>query len=378
MAHRGEAIARHNGKVVFVAYGIPGEEVEVVIERNKRDYMAGRVEQVVSPAPQRVEPPCPYFGQCGGCQWQHIEYGYQLELKAQVVADQLRRIGGFQDAPVRPTLPSVSPWGYRNHARFTEDRHGNLGFITRGKRRFLRIDRCLIMDPRINDALARFQERFPGIHQLAVRVGVRTGQLLIHPDLNDRDPPLETGQPYYEEELCGYRFRISAASFFQVNTLTAEVMTQLIAERLELSPNDVLVDAYAGVGTFARIFAERVRLAIAIEESSAAIRDARHNLRDVPNVLIYEGKVEDVLPTLEMEADAVILDPPRIGCHPKALEALLRLAPPRVVYVSCDPATLARDLAVLHHGGYELREVQPVDLFPQTYHIEAVATLHRR
>jgi 23S rRNA (uracil1939-C5)-methyltransferase len=234
------------------------------------------------------------------------------------------------------------------------------------------------MDPRINDALARFQERFPGIHQLAVRVGVRTGQLLIHPDLNDRDPPLETGQPYYEEELCGYRFRISAASFFQVNTLTAEVMTQLIAERLELSPNDVLVDAYAGVGTFARIFAERVRLAIAIEESSAAIRDARHNLRDVPNVLIYEGKVEDVLPTLEMEADAVILDPPRIGCHPKALEALLRLAPPRVVYVSCDPATLARDLAVLHHGGYELREVQPVDLFPQTYHIEAVATLHRR
>jgi 23S rRNA (uracil1939-C5)-methyltransferase len=377
MAHRGEAIARHDGKVVFVAYGIPGEEAEVAIERNKRDYMVGHVEQVVSPSPHRVEPPCPYFGQCGGCQWQHIAYPYQLELKAQVVADQLRRLGGFQDPPVRPTLPAVSPWGYRNHARFTEDRHGNLGFITRGKRRFLRIDRCLIMDPRINDALARFQERFPGIHQLAVRLGVHTGQLLIHPDLNDRDPPLETGQPYYEEVLCGHRFRISAASFFQVNTLTAETLVELVGERLGLRAADVLVDAYAGVGTFARIFANRVRLVVAIEESSAAIRDARHNLQEVPNAVIHEGKVEDVLPTLEVEVDALILDPPRVGCHPRALEALLKLAPPRLVYVSCDPATLARDLAVLARGGYELREVQPIDLFPQTYHIEAVATLRR-
>jgi 23S rRNA (uracil1939-C5)-methyltransferase len=229
MAFQGGAIARHDGQVVFVAYGIPGEEAVVQIERRSKDYLTGRVVEVLSPSAHRVEAPCPYFGMCGGCQWQHIDYGHQTELKAHIVADQLRRIGKFEEPPVLPTVPAVETWNYRNHARFSVGRrYGELGFTTPLRHRFLRIDHCLIMHPWINDILARLQRKCPRLHQVAVRYGVKTDQSLIHPSLEKIDPSIPSGQTSYEEELLGKRFRISGASFFQVNTLQAEVLAEVV------------------------------------------------------------------------------------------------------------------------------------------------------
>jgi len=376
MAFQGGAIARQDGQVVFAAYGIPGEEVIVQIERRSKDYLTGRVVEVLSPSPHRVPAPCPYFGTCGGCQWQHIDYAYQTELKARIVADQLRRIGKFQAAPVLPTIPAVETWNYRNHARFSVGRrHGDLGFTTPLRHRFLPIDRCLIMHPWINGVLERLQGKAAGLHQVAVRYGVKTGQALIHPSLEEIDPSIPSGQPWYEEELLGKRFRISGASFFQVNTLQGEVLAEVVRQKLALEPHHVLLDAYAGVGTFAVLLAPYVKQVIAVEESSSAVADAVINQAGIDNITFYEGKVEAILPELTQRPDAAILDPPRVGCHPDALAAVLVLAPARLVYVSCDPATLARDLRILCDGGYRLLEVQPVDMFPQTYHIEVVATL---
>jgi 23S rRNA (uracil1939-C5)-methyltransferase len=371
-------IARHNGGIVFADYSIPGEKVVVELFRERAGVKLGRVVGVLEGSGDRVEPACEYFGRCGGCQLQHISYERQLELKAEIVREQLRRIGRFEGPPVSPTLGCEQPWGYRNHVRFTAKSRGEIGFVERASHRFLRIDRCLIADPVVNEAIGKLQGRCGGLHQVAFRRGVNTGEMLVHPDLSDIEPSIPSGQKYYHEELLGRRFRISGASFFQTNTRQAERLINLVRERLEFSKSDTLVDAYAGVGTFAVILAPYVARVIAVEESVAAVDDAIINIAGSDNVQYYRGKCEDVLPDAVREADALILDPPRQGCHPLTLETVLALRPAKVAYVSCDPSTLARDLRVLVDGGYSLRDVTPVDMFPHTQHIECVASLRLR
>jgi 23S rRNA (uracil1939-C5)-methyltransferase len=405
-AFGGEALGHlPDGRVVFVPRGLPGETGVVRLLEDRRDYARAELLELLSSAPGRIEPPCPYFRQgCGGCAWQHAEYPLQLRIKQHIVLDQLRRLGRFAEPEslVRPTIGMLDPWQYRNQARFTfGHKFGELCFTYKGSHRLLRIDYCAIVHPRINALLERLQGRLLNVgqrvHQIAIRVGANTGQVLVSPGLPSLSD-LETGQAYLEEELLGRRFRLQPPSFFQVNTRRearplpeaighawlpvpedglsmAEILALLVIDRLQPGPTDQVVDAYSGVGTFALLLAPLVREVLAIEEARSATQDAVHNAADTPNVRFVEAKTELALPELDRRPDAVILDPARVGAHPAVLQALLDLRPPRLVYVSCDPSTLARDLRVLVDGGYTLHEVQPLDMFPQTYHVESVASL---
>ena len=375
MGRLGDTLAQHEGKPVFVIGGIPGEEVEVEVVRERKQYIAAQVVEVVTPSPHRVAAPCRYVGECTGCQWQHVSYDHQLHLKREAVVDALHRVGGLTQVEVLPTLPAEHPYGYRNHARFTIGPQGRLGFVHRERRRFVDIEECLLMHPWINQALGQLQGRCDETTQLSIRYGPDTGSWLIQPTLKSGDIPLETGQKHYRDSLGGVSFRIAASSFFQVNNRQAERLGELVRSGLQLSGQEVVVDAYAGVGTFAALLAPHAARVIAIEESLSAIKDAQENLAGFRNVEMRHGKTEEVLGDLNEAVDAVVVDPPRLGCYPGALESIMRLAPSRLVYVSCDPTTLSRDLKVLSDGPYRIEGVQPVDMFPQTHHVECVAVL---
>ena len=378
LGREGEALAETaDGKPAFVFGGVPGETVTAEIVAERRGYAAARVVETLTPSPHRVEPECRYFGACTGCQWQHIAYERQLEMKRELLADAFRRVGGLEIEPL-PALPSPDRLGYRNHARFTVSREGGrLGYVHKERRRHVEVDECLLMAPWINEALAALQGRAAETTQLSLRYGVNTGDYLLQPTLQNPEIPLASGQTHYEEELLGRRFRVSSPSFFQVNTRQAERMAELAMDQLGLDGSQTVVDAYAGVAVFAALMAGRAKRVTAVEESAAALADARVNVEGIPNVELRQARTEDALAELAAEADAVLLDPPRAGCLPGALDALLDAPPPRVVYISCDPETLARDLAILAAGPFRVEQAQPVDMFPQTHHVEAVVTLVR-
>ena len=371
----GEAMAVHDGRDIFVFGGIPGETVIAEIVAARRKYLAAQVTHVLEPSPHRVSPPCPYFGQCTGCQWQHLDYPAQLDAKTGIVQDAMERIGSFYNPPVLPTLPAPEQLGYRNHARFTIWRStGALGFVHRERRRFVRIDRCMLMHDGINQLLEKLQEKCAATSQLSIRASSATGDYLIQPALDHPDIAPASGQKTYQENVAGRTFRVASPSFFQVNTAQAARLVDLVRAALQLTGSETVLDAYAGVGVFAALLAGDASHIIAVEESTAAIADAAANLDGIPNVSILTGKVEEILPTMSDAPDAVVLDPSRSGCHPAALDAILSMRPARIAYVSCNPESLARDLRTLCRA-YRVEWIRPLDMFPQTHHIECVAAL---
>ena len=392
----GEAMADFDGHNVFVAGGIPGERVVAEVIKVHRKYVSAKVVEVLEASPDRVEPPCPYYGECTGCQWQHLSYDAQLKTKREKVVDALQRVGDFENPPVSEVRPSPDQYGYRNHARFTvrrrgkrEDgpegnREGSLGFVNRETRQFVRIDKCLLMHDGVNRLLEDLQDHCGETTQLSIRAAKYPGRAgkysedsLIQPYLAHPEISVKTGQKRYTETVGGHDFQVSSPSFFQVNVDQAAAAAQVVSDRLQLGPNDVLLDAYTGVGTFAILLAPSVKKVIAVEESSAAVADAKLNGAGLNNLEFVLGRTEDVLRDLPEKPDVVVLDPPRSGCQPRALESLIEMAPPRLAYVSCDAETLGRDLKILCQGGYQLDEVAPLDMFPQTHHVECVAFLSR-
>ena len=381
MATLGDCYAPFEEQTINVFGGLPGEQVVARIvrfRRRRRKFVSAIVERVLSPSPHRVAPPCPLFGPCSGCQWQHVSYEHQLTLKREAVEREIGRYPELDGVTVARTVPSPQPFNYRNHARFTVRRSGSLGFTNRITRRFVRVDECMLMTPGINDALTELQGKCSETTQLSVRYGVNTGDFLVQPTLQNSAIGLTSGQSHYVEELLGRRFRVASPSFFQVNTHQAEHMARMVRDRLELASTDTLLDAYAGVGTFAVLLAGEAGRVIAIEESSAAVRDAALNAEGVNNVEFVESKTEDALETLDGAGRRGDSRSAAFGMRTRVLTALARLAPRRIAYVSCDPSTLARDLAILAGSGMTVLGVEPLDMFPQTYHVEIIATLDGR
>ena len=378
MGNFGAPLAKFEGEFIEVLNGIPGEKVRARIYRfyrKKKQITAGIVTEILEPSVDRVVAPCVYFGTCSGCQLQHVRYDKQLEFKRQRILGFLDDYDLIKNTHVLPAIPSPDKWNYRNHARFTVRFQGQLGFSNRITRRFVRIDECKLMDGQINQVLLDLQAHVSETSNLSVRVGINTKQQLIQPKLNNSEISIETGQKWYQETLLDHNFRVASPSFFQVNTLQAEKMILLVSELLNLKPDEILVDAYAGVGVFASLLATKVRKVIAIEESQSAVDDYLQSDNSIDNLEFLLGKTENVLPLIDEDIDSVILDPPRLGCHPNVINSILIKKPTKLAYVSCDPESLARDLNLLVKGGYKIKNIQPIDMFPQTYHVESITIL---
>lgn len=408
IAHGGEAIGRHAGKTIFVPYAIPGERVRVAIVEEKARWARARLVEVLTPGADRVTPPCPYFGpgQCGGCQWQHITYQRQAELKQAIVTDQLRRLGQVADPPVSdsvaladPAAPEDEPhflaYGYRNHVQFALTTSGQTGFRRAGSNEILPVTRCLLLHDLLDELHGALELAGFPLQEISLRAGINTGETLILmiapseelPELELNVPAsvvLQTprglqplvGPPWLTEEVLGRRYRVSAESFFQVNTVGAAALVELVTAYADVRPGDVVLDAYCGVGLFSLPLAETAGRVIGIEEAPSACEDFAINAAERDNIELHEGSVEAVLPALQAQGqhvDIAVIDPPRSGAGPQVIARLAALVPRRIVYVSCDPATLARDAVHLMQAGFHLVEAQPVDLFPQTFHVETIA-----
>lgn len=386
IADNGIAVARHEGRPVFIPVGVPpfgviGERVRVRITRDKKSHAFAEIVAVVRESPDRRAPRCQHYGVCGGCHFQHVDYAAQLAYKRAVVVEQLARIGGLRDVEVGETIPSAAEWAYRSHVTLRPDQRGRLGYTGIDGKSHVAIDECPIAQPDLI-ALARATHAPKG-SRARLQIGTDdAGAVLGAPILQmgaldgDDDAPfpaLDAHSVTYQ--VRGRSFRVTAGGFFQVSAAAAGVLVDVVRRRID--PGMRVLDLFAGVGLFSAFLAEEADGVTAVEGFAPAAADLRHNLADLANTAVIEGAVERVLRDLIPIYDAAIIDSPRTGIRTEALDRLLRLAPGRIVYVSRDPATLARDARLLSQAGYALIDAQPVDLFPQTYHVDTVAAFAR-
>lgn len=435
MGNEGEGIGKVDGFPLFVKDALPGDVIEAKVLKVKKTYGYARLMKLIKASPDRREPACPLHRACGGCQIQALSYEKQLEYKEEKVRNQLVRIGGFSDPPLLPVIGMEEPFRYRNKAQFPvgRDREGRIitGFYASRTHSIIPNMDCVLGVPEnqgILKIILEFMEK-EGIssydeaagtgllRHVLIRKGFVTGELMVCLVINGNDfPGIERladilftipgmtsltlnvnrkntnvimgdkllpvrGETFITDRIGSVRYQISPLSFYQVNPVQTRKLYETALSYAGLTGSEIVWDLYCGIGTISLFLAQKAGKVYGVEVVPEAIEDARKNakLNGISNVEFYEGKAEEVLPRLFREegiqADVIVVDPPRKGCDRACLDTMLSMMPKRIVYVSCDSATLARDLKILCEGGYELKEVQPVDMFPQTAGIENVCLL---
>mgnify|MGYP000934301273 CR=1 FL=1 len=432
ISHQGEGVAKHHGYTVFVPFAAPGDLVRAQVVSAKKDYARAVIKEVLQPG-RRVEPKCRWFQECGGCNLQHLDYDLQLAIKTETVKITLKRIGGISPDIVKDILPTQA-WSYRNKLQAPVATHrGQLtaGLYKSRSHDLVPVMECVIQED-VNNQTARQianiaretgvtpwneREQKGSLRHILIRHSQATGQALAAlvvstldfsnrerflkklreemPDLhslvlNENPRPTNVilgdreeiiwGPGYITDEIGELTFKISSRSFWQVNPVGAEKIFQKVKEYAQLTGRETVLDIYCGTGSIGLFLADQATRIIGIESNLSAIEDARDNARmnGIDNAEFHGGRAEDLLPQMVqrgLKAEVIVLDPPRKGCEPSLLEAVAQARPLRIVYVSCNPATLARDLKLLAERGYLAREVQPVDMFPQTSHVECVVRI---
>lgn len=438
LSHEGLGVGKYKGFTLFVKRALPGETVRAKVIKLKKQYGFARLIEIIQASPERVEPICPIYKHCGGCQLQHLSYEEQLRQKRQVVMDNLERIGGLDlnQVVVHPTLGMETPWRYRNKAQVPiGERDGELigGFYRQGSHEIIDMQECLIQHEANDQVIQRVkeiasklgipaydEEKHQGLlRHVVAKYGFATNQLMLVLITNGNAIPRQTelieqltgsfpnlksivqnintkrtnvifgsetkvlwGEGYIYDTIGEIRFAISAQSFYQVNPVQTKVLYETALAYADLQGHETVIDAYCGIGTISLFLAQKAKKVYGVEIVPQAIEDAKRNaqLNNMDNVEFIVGEAETIIPQWKaqgMTADVICVDPPRKGCDPALLEAIIAMRPKRVVYVSCNPSTLARDLNILAEGGYQVKEVQPVDMFPQTAHVECVVLMSR-
>jgi 23S rRNA (uracil1939-C5)-methyltransferase len=438
LTHEGNGVGKVDGYPLFVPYGLPGEEATVKVIKANKNFGFGKLLEVKQPSDQRVEPPCNVYYQCGGCQLQHMSYDLQLQMKQNQVKSVMRKIAHLDHVPVHPTLGMDDPWRYRNKVQMPVGEHdGELitGFYRKRSHDIIsEMETCVIQDE-LNDrsvhAVRRIANRL-GIkaydekadrgvlRHIMVRTGRETNETMIvlitrtdklpHQEelireLTETFPHVKSivhnvnnkrtnvilgrktkviwGEEYIYDTIGDIKFAISAKSFYQVNPPQTKVLYDKALEYAQIGADDTVVDAYCGIGTISLFLAQQAKKVYGVEVVPEAISDAKMNakLNGITNAEFVVGEAEKVMPWWKAQGlrpDVIVVDPPRKGCEVDFLQAMIEMEPKRIVYVSCNPSTLARDLRILEDGGYETKEVQPVDMFPQTNHVECVTVLEKK
>ncbi|MBN2569888.1 MAG: class I SAM-dependent RNA methyltransferase [Deltaproteobacteria bacterium] len=372
VAFGGDGVARIGNLVAFVPFTVDGDVVDVAVTAVRKNFIRGALKKVVEPSPYRVEPECKYYSICGGCQYQHISYGHQIAIKEKQVRESFQRIGKLSDMPAREIRQSPAAYHYRGKAEFHCDlMQKKIGFMDVGGGVLIDIENCSLMDESINQELEKLRLKMQS---------------------EDMDRPsgrryaFWSGTPYMAVSYVTRRImdrdlRVPYRGFFQANTVLTEKLLESVISMIEPSSSEVILDCYCGSGLFALFLAERARKVFGIEIDKRAVDCARHNLKynGYKNCEFLKGSVVDVLQKRfirdHIHIDSVLLDPPREGCSQGVLEGLSRLKPSRLVYVSCNPATQARDIKYLMEQGFFLKMLEPIDMFPQTRHIEVIALM---
>lgn len=402
LTYGGDAMGRlPDARAVFVPFALPGEQVRIRLVEEKRGYARAELLEILQPAAERIEPRCPHFGVCGGCHYQHLSYPSQLEAKSGILRDQLTRIGQISDPLIQPMQPCPNPWNYRNHVQFHLDPDGSPGFQAPNSNRIVPIHECHLPQEPLNKLWPQLEfETDTGIERFSLRLGADEDIMLVLESRQPEIPGLDVqagisvvhqyngeslllvGEEHIRMEIQsthaiqGRIFQVSSGSFFQVNTRMAGVLVDHLLSNLP-DNLDTLLDVYCGVGFFSAFLAPRVRRLIGIEASPSACEDFSINLDEFDHVELYEATADQALPALQVKPDFILVDPPRAGLERSALEAILDMQPKTLAYISCDPATLARDARRLLNGGYQLQHITPFDLFPHTFHIESISFFTR-
>ncbi|MBC2057761.1 23S rRNA (uracil(1939)-C(5))-methyltransferase RlmD [Listeria booriae] len=436
LTHDGNAVAKIDGYPIFVPHGLPDEIAQIKVLKTNKNYGFGKIIELTKESADRVTPPCLVYLQCGGCQLQHLSYDGQLRMKQKQVAQVMKRIGK-QDVEVLPTLGMENPWNYRNKAQVPVGFvNGRLvaGFYQQRSHQIIDMNTCLIQQEENNEVIQTARAIFAKyyvepydettrkgvLRHLMTRFATTTGELMlvivttklnfpnkaeILAELQQSIPELTSlvqnvntantnvifgeqtvvlaGREYIMDTIHGISFAISARSFYQVNPEQTEILYAEALKLAGLTGEETVIDAYCGIGSISLCLAKEAKHVYGVEIVPQAIEDARANakLNKMDNVTFAVGKAEEVIPDWfkqGIKADVLVVDPPRKGCDDALLQTILKMKPKRVVYVSCNPATLARDMLVLTEGGYEAKMVQPVDMFPQTTHVECVTVLERK
>ena len=429
----GEGVGKLGELIIFVEGALPGEKILAEIEIRKKNYAVGRLVEVLSESSERVEPFCPIYELCGGCQLQHMNYSAQLKWKRQQVVDSVERIGKLDGVEVFPTLGMQNPLRYRNKMQFPVGKSLKIGCYARGSHKIIDTDACLIQNSQNDKILAAVKKIAAKfnlqpynedtnrgfLRHIMGRVGFGGDFMIVLvtatknfpneknfvralikelPNVTSiqqnvqnfrnnvilgRETKILYGKPTIRDKIGNLSFNISARSFFQVNTAQAEILYKTALNFAELRGNETIIDAYCGTGTIGLFFAKKARKIIGIDVVSSAVADAKKNSREnnIRNAKFIVGDVVKVLPTIfdaEIYPEVVVVDPPRSGCEKKVLETFSAVNPEKIIYVSCNPATLSRDLKILDEFGWKTNKIQPVDMFPFTSHVESVAQLVRK
>lgn len=398
LVYGGDAFGRlPDGRAVFVPFALPGERVSVRLVEEKKSYARAELVEVLRPSPERIQPRCRHYGTCGGCHYQHLSYSGQLEAKQAILREQLQRIAGIPDPPVGATVASPQAWTYRNHVQFHQTESGALGFHRAGSEHTFALEECYLPEASLGTIWPQLEfEPLASLERIGLRLGAGDdAQLILEsslpdtPELSVEELPLSVvhlspwgalvlaGSGSVEIDIMGRTFRVSAGSFFQANTPVAEAMVAHLLEILPLHKQMTVLELYCGVGLFSAFLAERVGRLVGVEVSSYSCADFEANLDEFENVELYEAPAEQVIGAVDLHPQVILVDPPRAGLGRDVAEGIAAMQPERIAYVSCDPATLARDGTAFLKAGYVLRQVTPFDAFPQTYHIESISLWER-